>query len=1317
MRKKTKGIVAFGLSASMVLALIPHMNTYADTETLDVVKQSEFADKNLYAFVKQAGDTNGDGILTREEAENITSLDFSMQEITIDDYTGLTILKNLTSAFLYINDDKSVGNFIDNVYDKSKITYFSVNGQSISEEQFNRIAELENLTSLAVGLEDGSVICNPDLKFNDKIKYLNVTCYGYGDFSMNYLKYFSAIEDFTLYFYSDGYLKDTNKLNDYRLNSLSISAYGLVCDNIAVPDCTKSLNLDFGRDVTPTVEVDLNNSNLEELWLMGCKNVDISKVEKMSSLQGLCLSNCTIKDHKDSIDFAKNTELSTLSLYDLKIKNITGIKDNKNIHSISIQDTLIEDVSCIPQCVNYLSLNSNKITDIPDWSSADFNYFNIGNNNLTLDKVKGKIPEQYENDIEWVTENLYYKNDTYEQLPSEYLYSKIKSCYEMAGEDNPHVYLIYRVYADKITLNSDLVNYLSDKDIDVTFLFCNKYATFINEEKNDFIERCVFKSSHLNGYSGSITIDFSNWNIAEADEEIVDSYTGSSIPYVCKYNPHTENDTEYLEYSTEYCGWSGDIYEYYGNGLYENIGKNIDAGNFNYVIERNGNENAISYFMTDSYDDSNITDEKDKLSSPETHENAIEDIAGFIDDVEEGATVVIKRTYFNPDTWNKMIDKKLKCIFVSDVNVFGNMFTLTTDYENMEKTDSNDVDIYASNINNFSNDIFSKSVSLDCGYINNFKAKIYVGDIYKNGETLVDSYYSKGYITKDWQIGEAYSIDSSASRYVVESGYISLESSNSIWMNLTSLDDLVDFDTVDKAPVYRRNSEETYANGDTIYTKGGDRIKSIDLSGLQNGITIHCNTTINDLEDCEYLVAMDARGRYGDERELFGIEKVEDRFLIKMGQCGAFVNDKIEKGKTYDIYVVVEEDNKYTIFTIYINGKLVDKLRHYSAENGTFTQNFVAGATEFYEYSEGASFKEINKDDLTALYITTSHVLSSFYTGTDEEHINVLNSYEILAGRSVPKDFKDIEMGDATPGDATPGEPEKPTETPTEKPTETPIEKPTEAPTEAPTEKPTEAPTVKPVVKPTEFAKPEVVDKKEVVDHEKVVENIKDKLVTTKNTKKVDVVTNKAPVISADIFKLVDNNSKNLTVGVVDDNNQLQYSWTFAASEIKDTTKDVDLTITFDSDRQEKIEKLTGETDSLYINFAYHGNLPGTSTVKLYVGNKYGNNEKVYIYYYDEEEDKVLMVGRKPLTVKDGYVEFSITHCSTYFLSETKYNVEQDKSSLDDATVKVGTDSEDVPTGDNTSKICYMLAIIILCFVGIIVVADTKATKLSRQKE
>ena len=1311
MRKKTKGIVAFGLSASMVLALIPHMNTYADTETLDVVKQSEFADKNLYARVKQAGDTNGDGILTREEAECITSLNCVEYENIITDYTGLGILKNLASVNLYIGEQTTaIGSFVDNVYDKSKITFISVGGQSIPEEQFNRIGELENLISLSAAIDDGNVICNPDFKFNDKLLDLDLSICG--DFSVSSLKNYKALKYFRIYAYGSGLLTDVDQLYGYdKLEGLYLNA-NKSDNNIKAPDNLKSLEVNMSYD--NAIKVDLSNLDLEYLTLTYCRNVDIDRIEQMDKLHSLELANCTI--NKDSIDFTNNNSaFNSIVLDNLKLKTVTGLKD-KQVSTIRINDTLIEEVPDIPERVNYLNLSNNNISDIPDWSNKSFMTFEIRNNNLTLDKVKGKIPEQYENDLKWITDNIYYKNNSYEQLPSDYIYNDIKDEYEMASGDNPYVYESYCVSADKVTLNSDFVKYMSDKNINIDFLYRNKFV-----KSNNYVETCTFKSSDLNGYSGDVIIDFSNWNIKEADKEIVDSYEGNSQPFTCTNTPHNENDAKYLKYETSDYSlqFACDIYGYYGNGIYENIGKNISYDNVDYVINRNGNSNIISYFMTEPYDDSVITDEKDKLSSPEIGDGLIEDISGFINNVEDGSTIVVSGTNFDADTWNKMIDKKLKCIFVSNQvqNQYSNIFSLTTDYKNMIKTDSA-VYIYGGSSNNFNEDVFSKDVHLTCNEINGFTAKIYVGDIYKNGETLVDSYYSKEYITKDWQIGKAYSIDPSASRYVVESGYISLESnSDSIWMNLTSLDDLVDFDTVDKAPVYRRNSEETYETGDAIYTKGGDRIKSIDLSGLQNGITIHCNTTINDLEDCEYLVAMDARGRYGDERELFGIEKVEDRFLIKMGQCGAFVNDKIEKGKTYDIYVVVEEDNKYTIFTIYINGKLVDKLRHYSAENGTFTQNFVAGATEFYEDSEGASFKEINKDELTALYITTSHVLSSYYPGTDEEHINVLNSYEILAGRSVPKDFKDIEMGDATPGDATPGEPETPTEAPTEAPTEKPTEAPTEKPTEAPTEKPTEAPTVKPVVKPTESAKPEVVDKKEVVDHEKVVENIKDKLVTTKNTKKVDVVTNKAPVISADTFKLVDNNSKNLTVGVVDDNNQLQYSWTFAASEIKDTTKDVDLTITFDSDRQEKIEKLTGETDSLYINFAYHGNLPGTSTVKLYVGNKYGNNEKVYIYYYDEEEDKVLMVGRKPLTVKDGYVEFSITHCSTYFLSEIKYNVEQDKSSLDDVTVRVGTDSEDVPTGDNTSKICYMLAIIILCFVGIIVVADTKATKLSRQKE
>ena len=452
MRKETKGIVAFGLSASMVLALIPHMNTYADTETLDVVKQSEFADKNLYARVKQAGDTNGDGILTREEAEGITSLNCVECENIITDYTGLGILKNLDSVNLYIGEQATaIGSFVDNLYDKSKITSISVDGQSIPEEQFNRIGELENLTRLSAEIDDSSVICNQNFKFNDKLLDLDLRTWG--NFSVSYLKNYKALKSLSIYAYGSGLLTDVDQLYGYdKLERLYLNA-SKSDNNIKAPDNLKSLEVNMSYD--NAIKVDLSNLDLEYLALTYCRNVDIDRIEQMDKLHSLELANCTI--NKDSIDFTNNNSaFNSIVLDNLKLKTVIGLKD-KQVSTIRINDTLIEEVPDIPERVNYLNLSNNNISDIPDWSNESFMTFEIRNNNLTLDKVKGKIPEKYENDIEWITKNIYYKNNSYEQIPSDYIYNDIKNKYEMASGDNPYVYESYRVSADKVTLNSDFV--------------------------------------------------------------------------------------------------------------------------------------------------------------------------------------------------------------------------------------------------------------------------------------------------------------------------------------------------------------------------------------------------------------------------------------------------------------------------------------------------------------------------------------------------------------------------------------------------------------------------------------------------------------------------------------------------------------------------------------------------------------------------------------------------------------------------------------------------------------------------------------------
>ena len=218
--------------------------------------------------------------------------------------------------------------------------------------------------------------------------------------------------------------------------------------------------------------------------------------------------------------------------------------------------------------------------------------------------------------------------------------------------------------------------------------------------------------------------------------------------------------------------------------------------------------------------------------------------------------------------------------------------------------------------------------------------------------------------------------------------------------------------------------------------------------------------------------------------------------------------------------------------------------------------------------------------------------------------------------------------------------------------------------------------------------------------------------------KTVEVISPKPQVLTNDVFEAIKEDGKNLTVGVTDENNQLQYSWTFSDKAISNTNMKIDLSITFDTTKKEEISKLTGKDNAAYITFAHHGELPGPATIKSYVGDKYKNGDTVYLYYFDEAANKVLMVGEKALTVKGGYVEYTITHCSTYFLMEEKLaDVAMDTNSLKDASLSVvetttestDADKDKAPApiaGDVAMPIVWMIALII--GVSILVVGNKK---------
>jgi len=149
----------------------------------------------------------------------------------------------------------------------------------------------------------------------------------------------------------------------------------------------------------------------------------------------------------------------------------------------------------------------------------------------------------------------------------------------------------------------------------------------------------------------------------------------------------------------------------------------------------------------------------------------------------------------------------------------------------------------------------------------------------------------------------------------------------------------------------------------------------------------------------------------------------------------------------------------------------------------------------------------------------------------------------------------------------------------------------------------------------------------------------------------VKVFSTTAPTVNSDLFNNMKDNQKDVTFGVVNEKKQLQYSWTFKHDTLKNTDKTIDLSVKFDIDRRDIIEKITGKNDGLYLSFAYHGELPGPVLMKNYVGDQYKNGDVIYLYYYNEDAGKVESVGNA-LTVQSGYVEYTISHCSVYFLSQ-----------------------------------------------------------------
>jgi len=97
-----------------------------------------------------------------------------------------------------------------------------------------------------------------------------------------------------------------------------------------------------------------------------------------------------------------------------------------------------------------------------------------------------------------------------------------------------------------------------------------------------------------------------------------------------------------------------------------------------------------------------------------------------------------------------------------------------------------------------------------------------------------------------------------------------------------------------------------------------------------------------------------------------------------------------------------------------------------------------------------------------------------------------------------------------------------------------------------------------------------------------------------------------------------------IIIKVLEKDGKLSYSWKFDKNKIKNNTIDLNFEVTYESKNKSIIDKLSSENkDKTYVSFTHHGDLPTEAEISIYVGKRYKENEKLYLYYYNSDKKKL----------------------------------------------------------------------------------------------
>ena len=195
-----------------------------------------------------------------------------------------------------------------------------------------------------------------------------------------------------------------------------------------------------------------------------------------------------------------------------------------------------------------------------------------------------------------------------------------------------------------------------------------------------------------------------------------------------------------------------------------------------------------------------------------------------------------------------------------------------------------------------------------------------------------------------------------------------------------------------------------------------------------------------------------------------------------------------------------------------------------------------------------------------------------------------------------------------------------------------------------------------------------------------------DSVLKNNKVKDINITIKSDTKITAQELEKIKNRNKTVKFNYYSDDKNLMYSWIIDGKKLKDTNEFL-TTISNESENKKDILRLSNYADGLYFSMRHKGNLPTGTKIKLYVGDKFDNNDVVNVYSYIKNSDKLDLTKSK-IKVKGGYIEFDTWEASDFLVTMST----------------VPNSSEVVITSEKSSSILLPLLIFIIVLLIIMII-------------